>query len=241
MSRPIQENIPCPGCNQASPFTMWASLNVTLDPDKKPLLIDGELFRFRCPHCGAVTQVAYPMLYHDMERQFMIWMAPPDDSGNAAGPAEAGFKSQGQMTGYTFRAVHSINELLEKILIFDAKLDDLVIEMVKMVILTQMPQADQSEETEVHFAQLEDNGAEGQELVFAIVKPAETTGATLPREPVYTDMAKAVAELKSRKSPPPGGQWPHIDAAYLMDLMDLSENAPPAQSPAPPPDEQKPW
>src|SRR4030095_5029035 len=103
-----------------------------------------ELFRFRCPECGAATQVLYPMLYHDMQRKLMIWMIPDDGSGAATKPPEGpGLPTGGPMAGYKTRSVNSVNELLEKILIFDAELDDLTLEMIKIIIAFQAEAAGQ--------------------------------------------------------------------------------------------------
>jgi hypothetical protein len=221
MSRPMQENVACPACKTESPFTMWTSLNVTLDPAQKQPLLAGELFRFTCPSCGERTQVIYPLLYHDMERRLMIWFVPPDENGRTIAPEEAGMKAAGQMQGYTFRTVLSPNELFEKILVFDAQLDDLTVEMVKLAIATQIPENEQSDETEIYFASLEEgDAADGPQMMFAVVTPNGTKGATLPREPIYSNMQKAVAELASRK-PPQAGEWPTINGRYLMNLMEL--------------------
>ena len=139
MSDAIQQNIRCPHCQREAPFTIWRSLNVTLNPEEKQSLITGELFRFTCPGCTAVTQVVYPMLYHDMQRKLMIWMIPDDDDGAPGEPEGPVINVQsGATAGYTARVVSSVNELLEKIMIFDAQLDDLALEMVKIVIATQL-------------------------------------------------------------------------------------------------------
>jgi len=35
MTDVIQQNVRCPGCNAEAPFTLYRSLNVTLNPDEK--------------------------------------------------------------------------------------------------------------------------------------------------------------------------------------------------------------
>jgi len=66
VSRPQREMITCPACDAQSEFVIWSSLNVTLDPDQKPHVLDGTLWRFTCPTCQNVAPVVYPLLYHDM-------------------------------------------------------------------------------------------------------------------------------------------------------------------------------
>jgi hypothetical protein len=223
MSDAIQQNIRCPRCSAEAPFTIWRSLNVTLNPDEKQSLISGELFRFRCPGCAAITQVVYPMLYHDMQRKFMIWMISADDDGPPGEPEGPGVNAQsGATAGYTARVVSSVNELLEKILIFDAQLDDLALEMVKIVIQTQLQAGGQPADAKIHFAQVQKDDAGQEQLVFAIVTPTGTRGASLPREPMYTNMQQAAAELATRDPDARRDKWPRVDGAYLMRLMDQS-------------------
>jgi hypothetical protein len=220
MTDAIQRDVRCPGCNAEAPFTLYRSLNVTLNPTEKQSLVAGELFRFKCPKCGAATQVVYPMLYHDMGQKLMIWMIPEDEPGEAMGELQMpGMPDGGAMADYRGRRVDSVNELLEKILIFDAQLDDLAIEMVKILIATQLQAAGQPDDAKVHFAQVQADAGDVEQLVFAIVTPTGTRGAAIPREPMYANMVDAAKELASRHPPP--GKWPRVDAAYLNRLMSL--------------------
>ena len=65
----------------------------------------------------------YPLLYHDMDKRVMIWCAPrPLDQ----------LPSPPLVAGHRLRVVHSPNHLVEKILAFDAGLDDRAIEILKL-------------------------------------------------------------------------------------------------------------
>ena len=225
MTDSFQQNVRCPGCNTEAPFTIYRSLNVTLDPDAKQSLLSGELFRFTCPSCGAATQVVYPMLYHDMQRKLMIWLMPDDGDDDLrperpAPPDPPGIPQGGAMAGYTARSVGSLNELLEKVLIFDFELDDLALEMVKIVIATQLEAAGHPKDSKIHFARLERDDKGVEQMVFAVMTPTGARAAMLPHGEMYTNMAAAATELASRH--PPSGKWPLIDAAYLQRLMDLN-------------------
>jgi hypothetical protein len=220
MTDVIEQNIRCPACNAESPFTIWRSLNATLNPEAKQSLVAGELLRFTCPDCGAATQFVYPLLYHDMQRRLMVWMIP-DENGKPAEPdaPAPGESVLGVVTGYTARVVSSPNELLEKILIFDAELDDLALEMFKIIIRLQVEAAGQPQDAKIFFARADRDAAGVEQLVFAVMTPAGTRSASLPREPNYSNMAAAAQELSSRHPSP--GQWPRVDAAYLNRLFDL--------------------
>ena len=223
MSDVIQQPIRCPRCNAESSFAVWQSLNATLNPAEKESLMSGELLRFTCPGCGAATPVVYPMLYHDMERRLMLWMIPDREDGAQATPDAAdvpgaGEAAGGVVPGYTARVVSSPNELMEKILIFEAGLDDIALEMFKVVINLQLEAAGVPTGAKVFFARTDHDAAGVEHIVFAVLTPdGATRSASLPREPNYANMEMAAAELASRHPPP--GKWPRIDAAYLSRLM----------------------
>ena len=105
------------------------------------------------------------MLYHDMENKLMIWMDP---EGNID-PNELDkgkFLFARLEEDYQYRIVSSRNEMVEKILVFDADLDDKPLEMFKYYIReTHLSKDDDPDETVLYFGgrgTLEDEG----EVVF---------------------------------------------------------------------------
>ncbi len=52
MSKNITEILKCPKCNQEHPFTVWQSINTTLDPEMKAAVLDRSALLFECPSCG---------------------------------------------------------------------------------------------------------------------------------------------------------------------------------------------
>lgn len=71
----MQTQIVCPRCQ--TPFT--AEVHQLVDaqrtPELKQMLLSGTLNVAECPRCGAGTQMAAPMAYHDSEHQlFMIYV-----------------------------------------------------------------------------------------------------------------------------------------------------------------------
>ena len=138
MSLPTQMKITCPKCGKESDFTVWQSVNTSLDPDMKEKVLSRELFRFVCPHCGAETEIDYPFLYHQMEDKIMIYYVQDEEGYNDAVKALSGGASgenrdpvKPVMEGYLRRIVTSHNDLIEKIRIFDDGRDDRIIEIMK--------------------------------------------------------------------------------------------------------------
>ena len=239
MSRRTEIPLTCPACGRAHRFGAWQSLNVTLDPQEKPRLLDGSLTRFTCEGCGHTADVVYPLLYHDMEKQLMVWLLPEggeEDPGDKSDPDElppAMRKTLGP--GYTFRRVGSHNELREKIYVFDAGLDDRVVEVVKLILWEQMPQERKPADAELLFGGLV-READGERLAFTILTPAGGTGLTVPRDPLYQGSADAFVRGEAPHDPAAPG-WPRVDREYALRLLERAAGSSSAPHEAPPPPE----
>jgi len=64
--------ITCPVCKKEGTYTVWDSVNVDLDPELKPKVMDGSLFTWVCPNCKKSFNAPYSFLYHDMTHNFMV-------------------------------------------------------------------------------------------------------------------------------------------------------------------------
>jgi predicted RNA-binding Zn-ribbon protein involved in translation (DUF1610 family) len=121
MTKLSTKELVCPECGFEKEFTVYDSINVSLDSDAKEKLINGELTIFTCNECGYQVEVVYPMLYHDMDNKLMIWMDPEghlDPNKFKKGHFLFGMFNE----SYQYRIVATREELVEKILMFDADL-----------------------------------------------------------------------------------------------------------------------
>ena len=75
MSLKNTQKIKCPDCGTEGEFTIWQSINTKLNPQAKEELLSGKLFAYTCPKCKKVHYVNYGLLYHQMEKQLMIYYA----------------------------------------------------------------------------------------------------------------------------------------------------------------------
>ena len=149
MSEKEIQRIRCPKCGAEHDFEMWIRVNTDLDPVLKNKVKSGELFRTQCPSCGQKIDVVYPCLYHEMEKKIMIYYAPGKkameqasaafEEGMDAAKKERGFDSAG--SGYRNRVVGSLYDLQEKISVFDAGLDDRVVEICKVLAGSQLQES----------------------------------------------------------------------------------------------------
>ena len=149
MSEREIQKIKCPKCGSEHDFEIWTRVNTDLDPILRDKIKSGELFRTVCPFCGQQIDVVYPCLYHEMENRIMIYYAPGEkamkdalaafDEGLGAAEKERGFDSAKK--GYRNRVVGSLYDLQEKIAIFEAGLDDRVVEICKVLIGSELQES----------------------------------------------------------------------------------------------------
>lgn len=130
MARMIKKQITCPKCKKLIETKLTVSLNVTGEPGFRDKVFDESLFSWECPHCKVKTQILYPFLYHDINRDFMIYFIP-DTKQNFFSDSSLE-KEFNDLENVTKRLVSSLNDLKEKVLIFESMLDDKAIELVKL-------------------------------------------------------------------------------------------------------------
>lgn len=139
MSRFHEEEITCPQCGKTSQFKVWDSISTQEDEHIKDAVQSLEAFTLNCPHCGYNHLISYNFLYHDMDGAVMIYHAA-DEKGEET--AQQAFKqAMAVLHGaahYMCRIVHSFAELLEKLRISDAGLDDRIIELLKLLAERQV-------------------------------------------------------------------------------------------------------
>ena len=199
MSMCEKEKIQCPVCGTTGEFEMWTSLNTELNPEKKEQLLSGALFQYICPHCGKSFNIDYPMLYHQMEDQIMIYYVVQEQFRGEFGDEENELTKvlKEDMDSYLYRIVGSQRELMEKIRIFDAGKDDRVVELVKRIISDAV--ADKN--PDVKDATLYYLEEEGESLFVAVNSKGALGTVPIPKG-MYEDMAEGVRDklpdLRSR-------------------------------------------
>ena len=116
----------CSFCRHTGEIEAYSSINVAERPSLKEKVKDGSLFVWECPSCGARNLALYQTVYHDPQGKLMIWLLPGDM------PVDSRLEGISP-EGYTLRRVSDVGSLVEKVNIFDAGLDDFVMEICKHV------------------------------------------------------------------------------------------------------------
>ena len=132
----------CSRCGAALEVEIPQGVNVERNPELKDKIKDGSLFLRECPYCGTVNLVRGEMLYHDPEAKLMVWLLP--EGAVDEGRIRAVESQLEPLEGYILRRVADEGSLIEKVNIFDAGLDDRVMELCKYI--TRMELGEKGEE-----------------------------------------------------------------------------------------------
>ncbi len=76
MSKMITQKITCPTCNNEQECSLYSSMNVTLNPLLKEKVSKNDYNNLLCEQCGEITHIEMDMLYHDMDKKFIVWCVP---------------------------------------------------------------------------------------------------------------------------------------------------------------------
>ena len=123
---------------------LYESINVQTSPDLKKLLMANQMNTVRCEQCALTFRVDKPLLYHDPAHRFMIYQIPLGENAAEAGEREF-TESLGRLSGLMPKdipapdvsLVFSRTELVERIFLRDAGLNERIIEYMKYMIYSR--------------------------------------------------------------------------------------------------------
>lgn len=176
----------CSECGTSFESEVYQNINVQDSPELKQKVVSGEIFLRRCPNCGKVQLAKYPLLYLDPAESLLLCLSDQELAVDG-------------LEGYTARRVTTVGELIEKIKIFDAGLDDVIIELCKFVTCQELG-------TGANFKFLKMEGADN-DLIFTYPRNGDMEmisvgfnvyqdcGGILARNPQLSDAAKGLATV----------------------------------------------
>ena len=196
-------SVRCRHCDKLYDAGIYTAIDVSSDPDLKEKVRDGSVFVFECPYCGTKSLYGGHLLYLDHEAKQFFSLIPEGFPGGS--PVDL----DGRYAGYTTRLVRTPGELIEKIGIFDAGLDDAAVEMVKFVTAQDMGS---EPEGTMRFMCLK--GADN-DLLFAFPSGGEMHTVSVGFS-TYEDCAGVVRRNADLL---PEGLFPEINAAWIDSFM----------------------
>ncbi len=173
MSKIHYEKVTCPDCRRQGEFKVYDSINIDdetrFDRNFKRKIIDSDIFLYSCPSCGSKFYIEYPFLYNDIKNNFMVWCLP-----DMASEAEIENIKKVDMRTYngTLRIAIGKFEFIDKLNVFENKLDDLAIESIKTFAFSKVSDEDKKETKSFMF-----NGINGntKNLEFVLIKNDESS------------------------------------------------------------------
>jgi len=188
MASSSEIQVTCPSCGGTFAARVYRSINAEQDPDLKAAVENGQIFLNTCPSCGHTQLVRYNMIYHEPTAKLLVCLS------------DVAFNSDG-MEGYTCRIVSDPGSLIEKVKIFNAGLDDVAMEICKLVTRREL-------EKDVDLKFLKMDGADGtltftypqngkMEMVEVGFNVYEDSMGILSRNPALREGSSGLARVDS--------------------------------------------
>lgn len=217
--------IACLNCKKKSEFDFYGSINTLDDPKLKQRVKNFDLFKFICPYCGSEQFVGYSFLYHQMEDKLMIYCCQNDeeiasvrklfDDDFATVTDETGRQRAIDTSAYRRRIVIGVDDLVEKIRIFDAGLDDRLMEVYKVLLygqmqsqLAEMPGGD---DVDAVFVDEDITGA----LILVFLAEGQAVGSVPFSKEAYDVIAGQYGKALERLA----GDEPIVDQDWAFDML----------------------
>lgn len=138
-------------CEHAYQVDVADGLHISLRPDIRQAILDGTFHRFECPRCGAATIIEDLLAYTDFPRKHWFTVVPRAgvlhmqqwlDIAHASFRATMIERAAPMVASWaphlTRRLIFGLASLREKLLVFDAGLDDRIVELVKLQLIRDL-------------------------------------------------------------------------------------------------------
>nr|WP_300186219.1 CpXC domain-containing protein [uncultured Agathobaculum sp.] len=196
--------ITCPHCQAETDHKVLDHINIDRNPELRAKVQDLSCFRVQCPNCGETVLAVHPCLYHDMANQFMVWLWPEE--------GEAPHAQFDPLAGYTLRRVDSLNAFREKINVLECGLDDRAVEIMKLLLFTQLNR--DLDVVELLFHALDDRT--GELRFVAVLSDGAEQYAAMPGVTYQRLREDVEAYLYT-----PGADFAVIDMAWASSALEL--------------------
>lgn len=158
----------CPHCKHEFNIDIYPVINLQSDTEIYNDLFSLDLFRIECEQCKKITLITYNTLVVDMYKKYIIYLTADLSKEIEKLNVMNNYKDIISELKYT-RSVNSLNELAEKLYIFDYDLNDKIIEYLKYG-LKNNSELKENKYTDICF-----NKLERDELIFTCFNIEDAT------------------------------------------------------------------
>jgi hypothetical protein len=145
------QDLVCGACHHAFSTTLARGIHARRVPEVRAQIVAGELHHIRCPACNAIVDAHRDLAYTDFARHQWVHVSTPASLADWAAVERYALDTFDRyMVGgppaiaelaraFCVRVVFDLDELREKLTIWDAELDDALVECTKLVCLREQP------------------------------------------------------------------------------------------------------
>ena len=142
MSKESIHKIICNECKKEFAETISDSLNVSLDPESLLKVRNGDVVTVICPHCGKKMFYNHPVLYHDMNKHFMVQYAPDTKTlKEFIDATDTAINQFNSLFGQSIKhrvVLGDYRSFIEKVEILTAGYNDVIVEIYKETFFQEM-------------------------------------------------------------------------------------------------------
>lgn len=136
--RKVEVDLLCPSCHAVQHLSLPTSVDLGQEPKQRYAILTDSIFTHTCTRCGARFQVEHELLVVHKDAGYALLLAPDAKAETQIVEAPK------ELWGLKLRLVKSVSELKEKVLAFEALLDDRTLELCKLYLGLRQDPADQS-------------------------------------------------------------------------------------------------
>jgi hypothetical protein len=139
-------------CGERIETSFAETVDLDADPGAAEAILDGMFMSLECPHCGTLLKPELPVRIHSASTGFEVTLVPELDR-NAFTRGKLDYD-----IGAPARVAIGYPELVEKVRIWRAGLDDRAVEVVKYYLLSRALEGEEQRDVRVLFVGLEGDG-----------------------------------------------------------------------------------
>jgi|GEM_PF-4089162 len=206
-------------CGHAFTHALLESANVERSPAIRQAVLDGTLHRVHCPRCGQRVVAEVKFYFADPYRNSLFLIKPSsqrfrsrEDSAEVAKGLKAFPATLMDEKRTTLRVVYGLDELREKLICQDARIDDRLVELAKLYILRDHPFLTKHNRLVIHLAVVKNRvmhfvaGHKNRTDLFQAQLPLALLDELSP-EAVHADLTTAGRKVRhSKKAAAPAGR-----------------------------------
>ena len=171
----------CSRCGETVEGTMHPFIDAGCQANLKQEIINGTLFAFVCPHCGYRTNLGYDLVYLDRKKKLLISLSHESHADKMPSFSDLSIE-ESERDQYTVRIVHTPSDLREKILIRDAGLSDQAVELMKVLITSEIQSQENVLVDDLVYAKMDGKDA------FQMIKDGRFAGFVQWPEGMYDEI-----------------------------------------------------